>query len=321
MERFLFQSINDWRNIFDNITDMITIHDTEFNILHANNTAKRILKLPDLESNSIKCYGYFHGIDSPPEGCPSCKCLRTGESAIFEVYEPHLKMFLEIRSMPRFDSKGKLIGLIHIARDITKSKRMEEKIINDKNQLERIVKERTAELTRVNKELLAEINERKMIEENLRFTEKELSNHVKELKESNIALKVLLKQRENDQREFENNILSNLKHLVMPYLTKLKRKHVNDNDRVYLNLIESNLNEIVSPFSSRLSINQFNLTPREIQIADLVKDGKQNKEIMEVLCLSIETVKTHRKNIRKKLRIYSKRINLRTYLLTLSNNR
>jgi DNA-binding CsgD family transcriptional regulator len=321
MKKLVFQSADDWRNILDSITDIVTIHDIDFNILHANSAAKKILNLPDIYKKLTKCYKYYHGAESPPEGCPSCSCIKTGKAAVFEVFEPHLEMYLEIRSMPRFDENGKIIGLIHIARDITESKVLEAELHNAKKKLEKIVEERTKKLKKTNEELKAENKERKMIEENLRFTEKELIGNLKELKESNIALKVLLNQRENDQRECENNILSNLNHLVLPYLAKLKKNNADESELTDLTIIESNLNEIVSPFSAKLYTDHFNLTPREIQMADLIKDGKQDKEITDILNISLETVKTHRKNIRKKLGIYSKRINLRSHLLSLAKNR
>ena len=88
-------------------------------------------------------------------------------------------------------------------------------------------------------------------------------------------------------------------------------------DLAYVNILESNLNEIVSPFSVKLSSQYLGLTPKEIQIANLIKDGKQDKDMMEILNISQTTVKTHRQNIRKKLGIYSKRANLRTYLLSI----
>ena len=321
MKKLVFQTVDEWRNILDSITDIVTIHDADFNILHANSTAKKILNLPDMYKDQTKCYMYYHGAISPPKGCPSCDCIKTGKDAIFEVFEPHLEMFLEIRSMPRIDSNGKIIGVIHIARDITHSKLLEAELLNSKSNLEKAVKERTEKLKYINEELIAEIHERKKIEENLRFTEKEMITHLKELKESNIALKVLFKQRENDQKEYENNILSNLNHLVIPYLSKLKKNNNDENELAYLKIIESNLSKIVSPFSAKLYTDHFNLTPREIQIADLIKDGKQDKDIPDILSISLETVKTHRKNIRKKLGIYSKRVNLRAHLMSLAKNR
>jgi DNA-binding NarL/FixJ family response regulator len=151
------------------------------------------------------------------------------------------------------------------------------------------------------------------------MAEKKLKIHAKELAESNAALKVLLRQREQDQKEFENNILSNVKHLVMPYIEKLKKNRSMSDDLVYLSIIESNLKEIISPFSAKLTFQYLDFTPREIMIADLIKDGKQDKDIVDVLKISLDTVKAHRKNIRRKLGINNKKINLRTKLLSYSS--
>ncbi len=108
-----------------------------------------------------------------------------------------------------------------------------------------------------------------------------------------------------------------MKHLVLPNLVKLKRNKWSSKELTYLNILESNLKEIVSPFSQKLSSKYLNFTPKEIRIADLIKDGKQDKEIVEILNISIDTVKTHRRNIRKKLGINNKKINLKTKLLSL----
>jgi len=127
MESIILQSKLDWEDTFDTITDMITIHDKDFNIIHANKAAKEILKLPSLEvTKAIKCYQYYHGTDCPPENCLSCGCLTTGEPDSFETFEPHLNRYLEVRAMPRFDHDKQLIGLIHVIRDISERKRVEE---------------------------------------------------------------------------------------------------------------------------------------------------------------------------------------------------
>jgi PAS domain S-box-containing protein len=128
-EQQLIQTKQEWEETFNAITDMITIHDKDYNILRANRAAQKILRLPSLErALKVKCFKYYHGTDGPPEGCPSCKCLTTGQPCEFELFEPHLNMFLEIRAMPRFDSNNQVIGLIHIVRDITERKNIEEAI-------------------------------------------------------------------------------------------------------------------------------------------------------------------------------------------------
>jgi PAS domain S-box-containing protein len=134
-EESLLESKKYWEDTFDAITDMITIHDQDFNIVKSNKAAQKILRLPDLEIEKItKCYKYYHGTGTAPKGCPSCNCMKTGKPATFEIYEPHLDMYLEVRAMPRLDSNNNLIGLIHVVRDITDRKMIEDahnKLLDD----------------------------------------------------------------------------------------------------------------------------------------------------------------------------------------------
>ncbi|MDP2158599.1 MAG: PAS domain S-box protein, partial [Nitrospirota bacterium] len=126
LEEELFRSQQDWEYTFNSITDMVTVHDKDFNIILANKAAEKILGLPLLgQMKDRKCFTYYHGTDHAPEGCPSCGCLGSAAPATFEVFEPHLNMFVEIRAIPRLDSSGNLIGLIHVVRDITERKKAE----------------------------------------------------------------------------------------------------------------------------------------------------------------------------------------------------
>lgn len=135
-EAQILQAKQDWENTFNTITDMITVHDKDFNIIRANKAAEKILGLPLLESSTAKCFKYYHGTECPPERCPSCQSLKTGKAALSETFEPHLNMFIEIRAIPRFDENNQVAGLIHVARDITARKQIEEEIMRAKAEWE-----------------------------------------------------------------------------------------------------------------------------------------------------------------------------------------
>ncbi len=314
--------------IIDAIGGAISIQDTDLKILYQNQRHRDIFG----DQGGNYCYKAYQDKDHICEGCHLSMSFRDGKIYTVEqsrATEKGIRYFENTASQLR-DSIGRSIAGIEVLRDITERKKIEEVFKRARKELEIGVKERTAELEtsfkllqdeiakhkQTEEKLLVEIEERKKIEENFRFTEKELITHLKELKESNTAFKVLLKQREKDKKEYENNILYNMKHLIFPYIAKLKKNRSMSEELVYLDKLESNLKEIVSPFSHKLSFNYLSFTPKEIQIADLIKDGKQDKDIIEILNISLDTIKTHRKNIRRKLGIYGKRINLRTKLLS-----
>ncbi len=162
-----------------------------------------------------------------------------------------------------------------------------------------------------------DITKRKIAERAQKEREMELEIKTGNLEEVNTALKVLLKKRDEDRNELEEKVLFNVKELIVPFLNKLKGSRLDSRQKSYLDVLESNLNDIISPYSRRLSYKYLNLTPTEIQVGNLVKQGKTTKEIAEMYNLSTTTIDSHRKNIRKKLGINNKKANLRTHLLAL----
>ncbi len=128
MEEKVFQISHDWEETFNTITDMITVHDKDFNIIRSNKAAERILGLPRLEGFRTKCYEHYHGTGAPPKGCPGCQSILTGDPNTSEMFETHLNRFIETSAIPRFDSHHQLVGLIHIVRDITGRKQVEQQI-------------------------------------------------------------------------------------------------------------------------------------------------------------------------------------------------
>ena len=89
-------------------------------------------------------------------------------------------------------------------------------------------------------------------------------------------------------------------------------------ERRLLEIVETNLKQVISPFLQRLSAAHMLLTPQEIQVASLVKDGKASKEIAAALNISVTTVNFHRKNLRQKLGLKNTQTNLRTHLMSLA---
>jgi len=162
-----------------------------------------------------------------------------------------------------------------------------------------------------------DISEFRRAMENLRMREAQLKTQSENLEEANIALKVLLKQMEEKKNEEKEHILSNVKQLVSPYLGRLKNRNLAGEERTLISTLETNLEKITSPLVSRLSSTFLGLTPMEIRVANLVKEGLMNKEIAELLGTSTNTISSHRYKLRSKLGLKNKGINLRSYLLSL----
>jgi PAS domain S-box-containing protein len=163
-----------------------------------------------------------------------------------------------------------------------------------------------------------DITQRKLAEEALKEREKELQAKTINLKEANTALKVLLDKRDEDRKELEEKLKLNMKWMVLPYLEKMKKSGLNERQETYRDIVKSLLNEITSPFVKKLSSQDDTLTPTEIQVANLVKEGKTTKEVAELLNSSTRAVEFHRENLRSKLGLKNKKANLRSHLLSLT---
>jgi PAS domain S-box-containing protein len=180
--------------------------------------------------------------------------------------------------------------------DISPRRKAEQELSRYREDLEKLIDLRTAEL-------LAK--------------EKELERKSRYLEEANTALKVLLDQREKDTREVQEAFLGNVRDLILPHLQRMRHALEERTRNLCLDIMEKNLETIVSPFTGLLKKMDARLTPQEIQVANLVKQGHSTKTIASLLHLSVRTVDCHRANIRRKLGIRNRKANLRTRLRSL----
>ncbi len=162
---------------------------------------------------------------------------------------------------------------------------------------------------------LLDITELKKAEEAIQKRGEELEKKTHELQEMNTALRVLLKQREQDRVDLEEKVHLNIKKLVQPYVERLKKDRREDNRSLSdIAILEANLANVVSSFSYKLSSRLLNLTPRELQIANLIKEGKTTKEISDFMRISESSINITRYRIRKKLGLNKRKFNLQTCL-------
>ena len=158
-----------------------------------------------------------------------------------------------------------------------------------------------------------------LAQEDLRQKEKELILEREKLEEMNIALRVLLRQRDEDKVRMEETVYMNAEQLVLPYIEKLQLGKLSDKQRLLVEVADNNLRDIISPFLKSLAALGILLTPQETEVANLVREGRSTKEIAEIMGLSLSGINFHRKRLRKKLGLSNTAKNLRSFLLSLKN--
>jgi len=141
-----------------------------------------------------------------------------------------------------------------------------------------------------------------------------LTEKTNRLEEVNRALKVMLDHREVEKRAIEQNIVSWINKFVQPYLERLTAMPLTNEARTYLDIVQANLKDLLTPLAQHRSARYAELTPTEVDVAELIRQGLSSKEIASRLNVSPSAVAFHRTNIRKKFGILHKKKNLRSYL-------
>lgn len=184
--------------------------------------------------------------------------------------------------VPFKDCNGKILEYVAIRTDITEKVEMTERLLKLNSRL-------------------------KLLTEELKIEKNTLNN-------KNIALNEIISHIEDEKSRIKTTMLNNLETVIYPLLESM-RQNRKSLDNKFVDLAIHSLKEISEPFFKELRKQSFNLTPKELQICNMIRNGLAIKEIAEMLHLSTRTIGKHRENIRHKLNIKAKKINLASYLL------
>ncbi|MDH3393005.1 MAG: response regulator [Desulfobulbaceae bacterium] len=292
-------------NMSEGIFELAT---TEHRIIKANPAALKIIDLPEEKILGRKFISLFDKKQQPHIASLLEKLAKKTHAVSKNNPATLANKKLTLRFLPT-KAENNDTALV-IVRDVTEQKQTEKALKSAHDNLEKRVNKRTEELSSANTLLSREIAKGQKAAEDLR-------RRTLELEEANTALKVLLQQSGEAKQDVEEKVLANIKSLVTPFLDELAIKLGGRSEEVYLNIIKDNLDKITSSFTKNISNTFRDLTPREIQVASLIRQGRTNKEMAQLLNLSVRTVEFYRDNLRKKLNIKNKKTNLRSLLLTL----
>lgn len=158
-----------------------------------------------------------------------------------------------------------------------------------------------------------DITERKEVEIALKKSEQGLLKQKNQLEKKNIALHEILGQIEVEKRNIKEDILHNINESLLPLVNKIRIERGTAQEE-YIRLLEARLETISSSLGRKMASLHGILSKRELEVCNLISDGLTTKEIAALLYISLKTAETHRNNIRKKLDLTNKKVNLFSYL-------
>jgi PAS domain S-box-containing protein len=146
VEQALHRAKVDWERTFDSVPDLIAILDDKHRIIRANKAMAQALGTSPEECVGLTCFRCVHGTERPPTFCPHSKALQDGREHTSEIHEDRLGGDFIVSDTPLIDENGRMIGAVHVARNITQRKEMENKLEEYSKQLEDLVEVRTKQL-------------------------------------------------------------------------------------------------------------------------------------------------------------------------------
>jgi PAS domain S-box-containing protein len=295
--------------LLDAIQEAVVATDADGHVTYWNTYAEKVFGWSAEEAVGRTTIELVSTMESRSYGEEILAHLQKGKNWTGEYparYRDGRQFPIETTITPVFDEAGNVSHTIGISFDITQRKKTEQALKKLRDNLEDLVKERTAEL-RIALQTVKE-SEKVLIQRKLKLAEVN-----KELLETNHAVSVLAKNIDRKKEELEKKVSIICKGKLLPILRTLEKDACCQKRQADLEVIINYLNEFTNESSLDHVINS-HLTDQEMRVAMMIKKGLTSQQITDLLCVSLHTIKTHRKNIRKKLKIDNTNINLVSYL-------
>jgi len=308
----ILQNERQLRAFLDHIPDLAWLKDTESHIVMANKAFEELtgVAVDDVTEKDLDTI--FPGDISAQYRENDKRVMAEARTLKFEEQIPRhdgSTIIVESVKSPYYDADGVIAGTVGTAHDISEWKQRMEKLSLQQKKLERIIAHDRDELRHINKYLMEKQKE-------LARKSREQQQIEARLEETKGALNVLVTHLEEIRQDTERHLLGKVRAMLKPVIDKMQDSsgvsdYMNELQEVY------NLAAVDSVYDDKghLTVPRF-LTPSELQIASMIRNGMTNVEIAAVLHISVDTVKTHRKNMRKKLNIRGTGISLARYLET-----
>jgi len=119
----------EWEETFNSISDMMIIVDRQRRIIKANKSAAGFLNEVPETIAARHCFELYHTDGRCPAACPCTDTFEKAKPATAEFYEPKFGRHLEVSTSPVFDASGEVVGAVHITKDVTWRKQIEEEVL------------------------------------------------------------------------------------------------------------------------------------------------------------------------------------------------
>lgn len=301
--------------VVEQSTEGVAVINLEGNIQYVNTA---FAKIHGYTPNELieKNFSIFHTPDQLPAVWKSIEYIKKNGFFTGEVWHSRKdgSVFPALMQNTLLkDEKGRAVGMIGTIREISDLKQVQKELSEYRDQLEKKVKKKTRELQQANKKLQQQMKEKERTKKELHEFSVMLEEQKASVERKNIALQEVLEQLHREKEQIKKDVMANIENILIPIIQRMKIESGKE-EKSNFKILEAELKKLTSSFGRSVNDKKLRLTPREIEICDMIRNGLISKEIARILGLSKKTVDGHRNRIRNKLGIRNKKYNLSSVL-------